>query len=304
ISGNGNHMSSFNDATRPMATNGVPFAAIPRIGPNTLSLYFDNNNDGGLGPDDLGTFGNGGGKMVESFSFTNGWTIEATFKAADIDHWQVVLGKDGKPSAGPEQPFSFKLAPSAEGFSLRCLIFKDDGFFDFLDTPDNTIEAGKWYTVVATYDNEFFTLYLKSEDDADFVQYGSLNRPQGSSFGVLGSGTWTIGRGMWGSAPVDFFHGLVDEVRVSDAPMRPEEFISGADPVPPIGDIAMVPVAGGFELTWATGVNYDYMLMEKASLLDPTWSTNMSSIPGGETNVTVSVPADQAAAFYKVNSEQ
>ena len=149
----------------------------------------------------------------------------------------------------------------------------------------------------------FFTLYLKSEDDTDFIQYGSLNRPQGSSFGALGAGTWTIGRGMWGSAPVDFFHGLIDEVRISDVPMRPEEFIGEADPIPPIGAIVMVPVAGGFDLTWATGPDYNYMLMEKTSLLDPTWSTNQSGIPGGETSVTVTVPADQAKAFFGVVAE-
>ncbi len=86
--------------------------------------------------------------------------------------------------------------------------------------------------------------------------------------------------------------------------MRPEEFIAVAASAPPIGDIAMVPVAGGFDLTWATGVDYNYMLMEKTSLTDPTWSTNQAGIPGGETSVTVTVPADQSKAFYGVVSEE
>ena len=88
-SGNGNHLSSWWPEARPMATNGVPFATIPRIGANTLAVDFDNGTGGTEGADDLGTFGNGGGKMVESYNFVNGWTMEATFKARDLDHWQV-----------------------------------------------------------------------------------------------------------------------------------------------------------------------------------------------------------------------
>ena len=295
VSGNGNHMSSWHEGARPASTTNVPFATIQGIGPNTLALDFD--------VDDIGTFGDvTGAKMVESYAFTNGWTIECSFKANDLGAWRVMLGKDGKRVLGPEEPFSFKLAPEAENFGIRCLVLDDDDVFHFIDTSE--IVAEKWYTVVATYDNAAFRVYLKSEDDADFIQYGSLNRPQGSSFGALGSGTWTIGRGMWDGNPVDFFHGLVDEVRVSDAPMRPEEFISEADSIPPIGDIAIEHDAGSIDLTWTTGPDYNYVLLEKTSLQSPTWSTNMAGIPGGETNVTVSVPADQAAAFYKVNSEQ
>ena len=295
-SGNGNHMSSWWDGARPMATNGVPFSTIPRIGANTLSLDFEG--------DDIGTFGpETGAKMVESYAFTNGWTIECSFKARDLLGWRVMLGKDGKRGLGPEQPFGFKLAPEDQNFGLRCLVLKDDDNFDFIDTPDNSIVAEKWYSVVATFDNADFKLYLKSEDDADFTLHGTLNRPQGISFGNLNIASWTIGRGMWDGGSADGFFGLVDEVRISDVAMRPEEFISKAAPIPPIGDIAIEQGASNIDLTWTTGSDYNYVLLEKTTLQSPSWSTNMASIPGEEGSVTVSVPADQAAAFYKVTSE-
>ena len=105
--------------------------------------------------------------------------------------------------------------------------------------------------------------------------------------------------------PTDSFFGQIDEVRISHGAMFPSEFIQKLDPMPPIGDIAIENLGtGNLALTWDTGLYHNYVLLEKTSLQNPTWSTNMAGIPGGETNVTVTVPADEAATFFKVTSEE
>ena len=301
ISGNGNHMSSWWEEGRPMATSDVPTTLIPGIGGNTLAVDFDRGTGGTEGLDDLSTVG---GKMIDSYSFINGWTMECTFKARDLDGWQTVFGKDGKPGGGDEPTFGFILAPSAESFGIRCFVIKDDLAFDFIDTAEIVVD--KWYTVVATYDNVDFKIYLKSEDDTDFILQNSLNRPQGI---MLGNGTfsysWTVGRGVWGGNPNFWFNGQVDEVRVSNGALLPSSFVQSLATIPPIGNIGVEDLGtGNLALTWNTGSFYDYMLLEKTNLQSPTWSTNRSGIAGTETNVTVTVSTDpEDAAFYRVISE-
>ena len=297
VSGNGNHMSSWADGARPASTTNIPFATIQGIGPNTLALDFNAADIGPFGPET-------GAKMVESYAFTNGWTIECSFKANDLGAWRVMLGKDGKKGLGPEQPFSFKLAPEAEPFGIRCLVLDDADAFHFIDTSE--IVADKWYTVVATYDNAAFNVYLKSEDDADFTLEGSLARTQPITFGGLNTNTWTIGRGMWTGVPVDHWYGQIDEIRITHGARLPSEFLQELGPVPPIGDIAIENLGtGNLALTWDTGLFHSYVLLEKTSLQDPTWSTNQAGIPGTETNVTVNVStAAEDETFYAVSSEE
>lgn len=38
-------------------------------------------------------------------------------------------------------------------------------------------------------------------------------------------GEWTIGRGHVGKVPGEWFHGLIDEVRISDVARKPEELL-------------------------------------------------------------------------------
>ena len=166
--------------------------------------------------------------MVDSYNFVNGWTMETTFKARDLDHWQVIMGKDGKRGLGPEQPFSFKLAPSAETFGIRCLVLDDNDDFHFIDSAPIAVDT--WYSIAATYDNAEFKVYLKGEADADYTLVGSLARDQGVALGVLNSGTWTVGRGMWDGNPADFFNGQIDEVRISDTALAPSDFIAIPEP--------------------------------------------------------------------------
>jgi len=76
ISGNGNHLSSWWDQARPMATADRPFTTVPQTGAaNNLALDFDR---GAEGTDDLVT--GPAVKMIDSYLFSGGWTIEASFK--------------------------------------------------------------------------------------------------------------------------------------------------------------------------------------------------------------------------------
>lgn len=216
ISGNGNHLSSWWDQSRPMATADRPFITIPQTGAaNSLTLDFD-------GSDDLGTFGaQTGAKMVESYMFTTGWTVEASFKLRGI-YWQVIVGKDGKPNANLSEP-TFYFKHRADNHRLDCLFFDNNGDFHWIQTRE-AIVSGQWYSVAATYDNAMFKLYLKTAGDDEYVLQGTLFVPAGATLGQWPA-YWTVGRGMWNGGATDFVDGLIDEVRISDTALDPTEFL-------------------------------------------------------------------------------
>ncbi len=216
LSGNGNHLSSWWNQSRPMATADRPFAPVPQTGAaNNLALDFDGN-------DDLGTFGaQTGAKMIESYMFTNGWTVEASFKLRGT-HWQVIVGKDGKPNANFWEP-TFYFKHRDDNRRLECLFFDNNGDFHWIRTQA-AIAPNTWYSVAATYDNSTFKLYLKTAGDEAYVLQGTLFVPAGATLGQW-PGVWTVGRGMWNGGAADFVDGLIDEVRISDTALAPSEFL-------------------------------------------------------------------------------
>ena len=216
ISGNGNHLSSWWDESRPMATADRPFTTVPQTGAaNQLSLDYD-------GSDDLGTFSaQTGTKMVETYMFTNGWTVEASFKLRGT-HWQVIVGKDGKPNANLWEP-TFYFKHRADNHRLDCLFFDNNGDFHWIQTRE-AIVSGQWYSVAATYDNAVFKLYLKTAGDEGYVLQNTLFAPAGATLGQWPT-VWTVGRGMWNGGATDFVDGLIDEVRISNVALAPSEFL-------------------------------------------------------------------------------
>jgi len=217
LSGNGNHLSSWSGTSRPMATTDRPFDPVPLTGEaNTLALYYDRS-------DDLGTFG--GPKMLNSASFDNGWTVEATFKLERRHDWQGIVGKDGKPnSANPFQAFCFKTYPDG---TLELDYTDNNLDRHIITTGAGYVDLNTWYSVAATYNAATKTarLYVKAEGDADYTEFGSVTDSYGVSFGQENK-TWTVGRAMWDDYAANFFDGQIDEVRISSVALDPSEFIN------------------------------------------------------------------------------
>ncbi len=221
-SGNGNHMSTWWSGARPTATSDRAYTTIPQNGAsNTLALDF-------IGGDkDLGTFSAATGtKMVETYIFSQGWTVEASFKLNSLG-WQVMVGKDGQRgdlggSIGGEAPFWLKVIGDSQ--HLQLLAIDDDDNFHYVESL-TALEAGKWYSVAATYDNTALKLYLRGEGDADYVFQGGVTFADGIALGGF-PGTWTIGRGFWNGGAADFMDGKIDEVRISNYPLAYTEFLA------------------------------------------------------------------------------
>ncbi len=210
-SGNGNHLRTWGTGTAPLYVTDTPFDPVPGTGEdNQLALDFSNGNRDVYSD----------GKPINSHPFPE-LTVEASFKANVTNAWQVIVGKDGNPIGG-QPPFSLKVrndglleAAIADGGGTRRQIFSND-----------TVQAGVWYSAVATVTANEMSLWLKGPEDNDYVLQSTLAV---DGIFVPGSNAWTVGRGMWGGGVADFFNGLIDEVRVSDVAANVNRVWLGSD---------------------------------------------------------------------------
>ncbi|MEN8254567.1 MAG: hypothetical protein ABFR33_03765 [Verrucomicrobiota bacterium] len=246
VSGFGNSMSTWpieGGSNRPAYTVDRAYTTVQQTGAtNTLALDFARDP-----AQDISTFSQQTGlKMAESYMFTNGWTVECTFKLNSLG-WQVLVGKDGQRGdlggsggVGSEAPFWLKLLDFNK--HLEVLAIDDDDNFHVAATLA-PIETNQWYSVAVRFDGTAIDLWLKGPGDTGYVfqncsdffgpDVGGVGCSLGGFSGtnIMNSGSWSIGRGAWNDGPVDFVDGVIDEVRISNKALAPPKFLAAGDPV-------------------------------------------------------------------------
>lgn len=208
-SGSGNPLRTWDGNTAPYYRSDVPSATVTQSGAaNGLSTDYDGN-------DDLYT---DAPCPLRSYSFT-AWTAEASFNLDRTDRWQVILGKDGKPTAHADPPFLLKFRDADDLFEV--------GVIDGSGTPRyartlGTLSAGQWYHVAAVCDGSWLRLYLDRLDGKGYVSQGAVT-VSGAWYNHTAG--WTVGRGSWNGGFTDNAYGLIDEVRVSNAALAADRFL-------------------------------------------------------------------------------
>jgi hypothetical protein len=251
-SGNNNHMQTFSAAAAPFTaatyTSLVSPLALQSGLPNTTSLDFGpnpsiGNDDGGGKNDDNYTQD----KDIQTQLFT-AMTVELAFNMNAIDGYQNLFGRDGKPlgdDPGEEDegvaPLQIKIRgddfPDAIPNQLFVEWIDGDGDIHFLSGGE-TIVAGEWKHIAFTLTATSAELWVAGET-GDYVLKDAIS---GEDFaGALGPGEvmifdptpFTIGRGMFNNGVTDWSDALIDEVRVSNTALLPNEFlfvtVPGAD---------------------------------------------------------------------------
>ena len=230
ISGNGNNFRAFDAAGSPSYSAIVPSATTPKTGaPNRVSL---------LNPNDL--FINNPTSSLQSYNFTNGFTIEASVRPADLDQYGGIFGKDGKPIASSQlAPLQLKLRNDTDKFQIEVVDAAGVGH-DVQSTIPTL--ANTYYDLAATYDGTTLSLYAKpSSDTGPYVLQGSTLTPSIADGGTAGL---TIGRGFFNGATGDFFRGNIDNVRISDTALSPSQFLGVAGTVPEPASLGLIGLGG------------------------------------------------------------
>ncbi|MDX2082003.1 MAG: LamG domain-containing protein [Terrimicrobiaceae bacterium] len=213
---NGNELVTFNSPanegyavdTSGEFTGGVPGDTIPQTGePNRLAVQFTGRQDFFTRP----------GAGINAHAFPGDFTIEASFLNTNPDiEYRTFLAKDRGPEPGPTGRFYFQL--SGENGALRAAVTDRSGvdrviqsaFVPSLDT---------WYHTALVSQGGILTLYLLQHDGWQVI--GTVETA-GGMFPI--EANWAIGRA-WFNGPADWWHGAVDEIRISSRALNPTEFL-------------------------------------------------------------------------------
>ena len=242
-SGNGNHMQTFNPAfTSATYTNVVSPVPLRSGLPNTLSLDFGpGGDDPGLNDDNFTT----AAKPVSGMNF-NALTVEVAFRMDAVTGFQAIMGKDGKPLNGeapkPDNPVPpFKILVRGDDFpdAVPNQLFVEwidgDGLANadvhFLNSGQ-TVVPNQWYHVAVTINATDANLYVAGEDGNYVLRDTIAGDFAGASGNVLVQEPlgWTIGRGMFNNGVADWSDAKIDEARISDTVLTPDQFLFVPEP--------------------------------------------------------------------------
>jgi len=250
-SGNGNHMQTF-DPSFTSATYSSLVSPVPlRSGlPNTSSLDFGpGGDDGGLNDDNFTT----ASKPVSSQLF-NAMTVEVAFLMDTVGGFQAIMGKDGKPLGdqpgednSPVPPFKILIRGDSFPGGIPNQLFVEwidgDGTLfsdDQVLTSHQTVVPNQWYHVAITINATDASLWVAGQTGA----YQQLDHITGDFAGPSGNVLvqeplgWSVGRGMFNNNVADWSDAHIDEVRISDTVLSPNQFLFNAVPEP--GSLSLV----------------------------------------------------------------
>lgn len=252
VSGNGNSLSAWTQGGYAGFTyrNDVPFASLPQNGEtNRLCV----RNTGGYpamftsSAASLPT-----GINLETITPTQ-FTIEASYKPENSGGYRTVVSRDARyvsSANGDLAALYLQIRPddsvriqytdvagyTHEAFSPPGLVYG----FENASNPNGV--GATWYNLAAVSDGSTLKLYVNNVlvASTDLLASGSPNLAlaKGATSGAdWHAGGWAVGRGLYAGGHTDRAYGFIDEVRISDAALTPNEFL--AAPKPRMGRAAL-----------------------------------------------------------------
>jgi hypothetical protein len=234
-----NHMRTFGPGTAATYTTTVSPLALRSGALNNLALDFGPGGDNAGLDDDNYTEG----KPIHTQLFT-AMTVELAFTMQSVGpgQYQAVFGKDGKPLGDGVGEDDSPVPP------LKVMVRGDDFpnavpnqiFVEWIDGDGTllsdihilssgfTAVPGEWYHVAFTLSPTNAELWIAEENgpytlvdsaSGDYVDEGS------GSVQVFEPLGYTIGRGMFNNGVTDWADAIIDEVRVSDTVLTPDQFL-------------------------------------------------------------------------------
>ena len=233
---NGNDLFAYTRRHAPRFSDNVPAAQVPQGGVSNRSCL-DNTeppeNEPARELYSKSQFSHAAPINLETITPAQ-WTIEASVRVKRLrGEAQTFVGRDGdKEHATP----------------LRFQVNEQDHFaITFIDGAGRTHSAvaagapvieGHWYHLAAVSDGRTLALYVNRCDGQGYQQEATVALPRTGSTALSKVGNnaiWTIGRGRsWIPTmhwfPANWFQGWIDEVRISDTALDPNQFLFAEQP--------------------------------------------------------------------------
>ncbi len=234
---NGNDLFTYSADTQPIISGEVPAAVVPQISAANRGCLNNSAPRGGtVMSRDLYTrspFSHAWPLDIQRVT-PEKWTIEISVKPMRLQRGcQTFLVRDGNVFM---KIWPKKLEPAPP--KLVCQITAEDRFaVRFVDVDGRTHETiaaeprpreKQWFHLAAVSNGRELRLYVDARDGRGYRLRAATALPEEGGT-ALGKGSedcaWSIGRGIVNGFAGEWFQGFIDEVRVSDAALAPEEFL-------------------------------------------------------------------------------
>lgn len=161
---------------------------------------------------------------LNGLEFTAGYTVEALFKIPDFDgavnKWMGGLTRSGKPSGDPSATFAISNFGEVQWHTQQLSGSEQSLWSDRLTIDD-------------TYHHVAFVNYQDTGGQwhVDMYVDGTLGSRNWSNCGsgIMNYGDnnpWYVGLQLWDNQADNVWNGWIDEIRISDTPLEPGEFLT------------------------------------------------------------------------------
>lgn len=228
ISGNGNHLSAFaqNGAFTAMLFSNTVLPS--NATGSTLSIE---NRPGECCPalSSQGDLEVGGVKVGALAQ----WTVEASINLKTLGAWQTIIGKDGGPeNADQAAPLYFQ--KTGDGNQKFRINFRDVAGNRWIADSTTSAIAGEWFNLAATSDGTSLKMYVNGtlEATTPIVSADAAMVPLDETGYAGGTGVtdapngWSFMRGMYNDGHGDRVDGYLDDVRISNTALVPNQFLN------------------------------------------------------------------------------
>jgi hypothetical protein len=318
VSGNGNSLSAWTAGGYAgfAYRSDVPYALVPQ---NGVTNRFSVKNTGGY-PAMFSSAAGSSPTGINAQTMTpTQFAVEASYKAEANAGFRTVVGRDATNVSSSDAnlaAFYLQVRPDdsvgvtftdVSGYTHSA--FSPPGWvygFNASSNPEGTNTP--WYNFAAVSDGNTLKLYVNFVlvGTNDLTTSGSPNRSlaKGTTSGASWTtGAWSVGRGLYAGGHTDRAYGFIDEVRISNTALSPEEFLGG--PRPRIAGMSVVGtnmLIGVFGAQPGTTVYW----LQSTNLASPRtgWAaaSSKSADTNGNCSFTVPINASAEKAFFSVRA--
>lgn len=317
VSGNGNNLSvwTLGGGSGFVYRGDVPYATVPQDG--TTNLFSIKNSGSGPASFTKASVSLPTGVNIDTFTPAQ-FSVELSCKPEITGGYRTLLSRDAKNIATADANLAalyLQIRPDdsvgiaftdVSGYTHSA--FSPPGWmygFNFGSNPDGV--GVPWYSLAATSDGNTLKMYVDKVlvASTNIAASGSPNRALAKG-SVNGSdwttGSWAVGRGLYGGNHTDRAYGFIDEVRISDKALATGEMLTGS--VPQVSGIAMSGVAATIQVTKGQPGG-TCLLMQSTDLA--TWTQTSVNVFDSNGNVSFFKPVNPAVEpkmFFKAMNQE
>ena len=150
------------------------------------------------------------------------WTVEFAFKLDSLADWQTFIGRDGPTGIPGDLAGAFYIQKAFGTNNIRLNFATAGGgrrTYDSSFVP----QVGVWYRLAVVGANGSVKMWLQQPNSTAWQSLSLVSSGTGDC--TLHPGVWMFGRGWYDGAYTNYVVGNLDDIRISNVALTPNEFL-------------------------------------------------------------------------------